>query len=79
MISSLYIFYFVIPASHTPSFLPSVIIIIIIILGLTLTQANTVFLLEPAMNPALEDQAVNRYLPNSLFFNILSFPFVLVF
>ena len=28
--------------------------------GINLTQANRVFLMEPAMNPALEDQAVGR-------------------
>lgn len=28
--------------------------------GLTLTQATHVFLLEPSLNPAIEDQAVNR-------------------
>ncbi len=28
--------------------------------GINLTAANHVFILEPAMNPALEDQAVGR-------------------
>jgi len=28
--------------------------------GLTLTQATHVFLLEPSLNPAVEDQAINR-------------------
>lgn len=29
-------------------------------MGITLTSADHVFLLEPALNPALEDQAIGR-------------------